>query len=54
MPSALDRFTKQTFQGIVTSGLMERDIFGVILGVFWPIQKTFVVREPLCDLVIPS
>ena len=33
---------------------VERAIFGVILGVFWPIQAVFVVGEPLCDLGINS
>ena len=28
----------------------ECDIVGVILGNFWPVQATFVVREPLCDV----
>ena len=32
----------------------ERDIFGILLGVFWPIQATFVIRESLCDVGIPS
>ena len=32
----------------------ELDIFGVILDVFLPIQATFVVQEPLCDVEIPS
>ena len=32
----------------------ERDIFGMFLGVFWPIQATFVVGEPLSDVGIPS
>ena len=31
----------------------ERDIFGVILGVFWPIQASFVVGESFCDVGIP-
>ena len=30
----------------------ERDILGVILGVFWPVQATFVGGEPLCDVGI--
>ena len=33
---------------------VERDILGMILSVFWPSQATFVVREPLCDVGIPS
>ena len=32
----------------------ERVIFGVILGVFLPIQATFVIGEPLCDVGVPS
>ena len=28
------------------------DILEVILDIFWPIQTIFVVREPLCDVVI--
>ena len=32
----------------------ERDILGMIWCVFWPIQATFVVREPLCYVGIPS
>ena len=32
----------------------ERAILGMILGVFWSIQATFVVGEPLCDVGIPS
>ena len=32
----------------------ERDILGNILGVLWPIQDAFVIREPLCDVEIPS
>ena len=28
----------------------ESDIFEVILEVFWSIQATVVVREPLCDV----
>ena len=31
----------------------QSDMFGVILT-FWPIQATFVAKEPLCDLGIPS
>ena len=26
------------------------DVLGMILGVFWPIQATLVVEEPLCDV----
>ena len=32
----------------------ERVILGVILRMFWPIQVTFVVGEPLYDVRIPS
>ena len=32
----------------------ERAIWGVILNIFWPIQATFVVREPRCDVRTPS
>ena len=32
---------------------VERDILRVLL-VFLPVQATFVVGEPLCDLGIPS
>ena len=32
----------------------ERDILGMMLGVFWPIQAVFVVGEPLCDAGTPS
>ena len=32
----------------------ECDIFGMILGVFWPIQAVFVVAKPLYDVRIPS
>ena len=28
----------------------EPTILDAILGVFWPIQDTLVVREPLCDV----
>ena len=28
----------------------ERDILKMILDVFWPIQATFVVGEPFCDV----
>ena len=31
----------------------ERDIFGMMLGVFWPIQATFVIGETFCDVGIP-
>ena len=31
----------------------ERDILGMILGVFWPIQVVFVTGEPLCDVGTP-
>ena len=37
-----------------SSDRAERDILGVILNFFWPIQATVVVREPLCDAGIPS
>ena len=30
----------------------ERDILGMILDVVWPIQASFVVGEPLCDIEI--
>ena len=32
----------------------ERDIFFVILGIFWPIQEFFVVGEPFFDTELPS
>ena len=32
----------------------ERDVFGIILDVFWPVQPAIVVGEPLYDLGIPS
>ena len=32
----------------------KRDILEVMLDVFWPIQATFVIGEPFCDLQIPS
>ena len=32
----------------------EREFWGVIVEVFWPIQATFVDEEPLCDLETPS
>ena len=33
----------------------ERDNFGVILDIFWPIlQAAFVVAESFCDMGIPS
>ena len=32
----------------------ERDILGMILGSFLPIQAIFVVGEPLCDVEIPA
>ena len=32
----------------------ERDILGIILGVYWPIHAVLVVREPLCDVGTPS
>ena len=32
----------------------EHDILGVILAIFWPIQATFVVGEPFCDVGISS
>ena len=31
----------------------KRDILGMILTVFWPIQATFVVGGPLCDARLP-
>ena len=31
----------------------EGAILGVILDIFWPIQATIVIREPLCDIRIP-
>ena len=33
---------------------VERDILGMILDVFWPIQATFAARVPLCDVGTPS
>ena len=38
---------------IVSPERAERDIFGVILGVFWPIQTANVAGESLCDLETP-
>ena len=32
----------------------EGAISRVILGIFWPIQATFVVEKPLCVVRIPS
>ena len=32
----------------------ERGIFEVILGIFWPIQASFVAGEPVCVVGIPS
>ena len=32
----------------------EHDVLGVILGVFLPIQATFVFEEPVCDVGTPS
>ena len=32
----------------------ERAILGMILDIFWPIQATFVAREPLSNARIPS
>ena len=32
----------------------ERGILGMNQDVFWPIQAVFVVREPFCDVRIPS
>ena len=32
----------------------ERDILGLIFGVFWTIQTTFVVTEQLFDVGVPS
>ena len=37
-----------------SSDRAEHAILGVILGVFLPIQATFVVGEPLCDVGISS
>ena len=31
----------------------KRDIFLVILDVFWPIQATFMAGNPLCDVRFP-
>ena len=28
----------------------KRDILGMMLDVFWPIQATFVIGESFCDL----
>ena len=28
----------------------EHDVLGVIFDIFWPIQATFVVAEPLCNV----
>ena len=58
-----DKFTKGHLMKIkglsvnVTSGgsLPEGNvIFWCGFGFFWPIQATFVVREPCCDLEFPS
>ena len=32
----------------------KREMSGLILDVFWPIQAAFVVGEPLCGVGIPS
>ena len=32
----------------------ERDLLGMLLDVFWPIQATVMVGQPLCDIGIPS
>ena len=32
----------------------EGDIFGLTFGVFWPVQATFVVGNPRCDVGIHS
>ena len=32
----------------------EQAVFGGVLGVFWPIQATFVIRKPLCDVSTKS
>ena len=32
----------------------ERSILGIVLGVFWPIEDIFVIREQLCDVGVPS
>ena len=48
--------TKQLFANEPSFGSPARaecDAFEVIWSVFWPVQKTFVVGEPLCDIVIP-
>ena len=38
----------------VSSDRAERATQEMILDIFWPIQASFVVREPLCDLGAPS
>ena len=42
----------ETFVGSLDR--VEPDILWMILGVFWPIQATFVAGESLCDVRIPS
>ena len=32
----------------------EREMLGILLDVFWPIQASFVVWKALCGLEIPS
>ena len=39
---------------VVSPDRAERDIYGVIIDVFWPIQDALVVEEPLCDVGTPS
>ena len=39
---------------VVSPDRVECDILLMILGAFWPIEATFVVREPLCDVGTPS
>ena len=33
---------------------VKHNMLGTVLGIFLPIQATFVVREQLCDVGIPS
>ena len=33
---------------------VEREILGMVLDVFQPVQIALVVEEPLCDMGIPS
>ena len=47
-------FTQGHVTAVGSHDRAERDIFGVILGVFLVNSGLFVVKEPLCDAGIPS